>query len=93
MAKMHEAIYDLLPEEQTQVNGLFGIHGTLPLRTHRDVVTPLWGSSAALLGNSSVTLLRHHGLQRSLNVLCSQIAPDGLSRHFAAVSAAAALSV
>lgn len=39
MAKMHEAIYDLLPEEQTQVNVIFGIHVTPPLQRHTHCVT------------------------------------------------------
>lgn len=34
MAKMHEAIYDLLPEEQTQVNVIFELHLTARLQTH-----------------------------------------------------------
>lgn len=39
MAKMHEAIYDLLPEEQTQVNVIFEIHVTTPLQMHMNSVT------------------------------------------------------
>lgn len=39
MAKMHEAIYDLLPEEQTQVNVIFEIHVTTPLQMHINSVT------------------------------------------------------
>lgn len=39
MAKMHEAIYDLLPEEQTQVNVIFEIHVTPPLQMHMNSVT------------------------------------------------------
>lgn len=39
MAKMHEAIYDLLPEEQTQVNVIFEIHVTPPLQRHIRSVT------------------------------------------------------
>lgn len=39
MAKMHEAIYDLLPEEQTQVNVIFEIHVTPPLQMHMTSVT------------------------------------------------------
>lgn len=39
MAKMHEAIYDLLPEEQTQVNVTFEMHVTPLLQTHVHSVT------------------------------------------------------
>ena len=39
MAKMHEAIYDLLPEEQTQVNVIFEIHVMPPLPMHMNSVT------------------------------------------------------
>lgn len=39
MAKMHEAIYDLLPEEQTQVSGIFEIHLTPPLQMRMNSVT------------------------------------------------------
>lgn len=39
MAKMHEAIYDLLPEEQTQVNVIFELHLTARLQMCMDLGT------------------------------------------------------
>uniref|UniRef100_A0A8B9FXT3 Vacuolar protein sorting-associated protein 54 n=1 Tax=Amazona collaria TaxID=241587 RepID=A0A8B9FXT3_9PSIT len=51
MAKMHEAIYDLLPEEQTQVNVIFETHVTPPMQVHMNSVT---GETPALLVTSDV---------------------------------------
>lgn len=53
----------------------------------------LWGLSAALWEDYSVTLLRIHGFQRSLNVLCTRIVPDVLLPDFAAVIATAELQI
>lgn len=53
----------------------------------------LWGLSTALWEDSSVTLLRISGFQKSLNVLCTQIVPDVLLQDFAAVTATAELQI
>lgn len=51
MAKMHEAIYDLLPEEQTQVNVTFEMHVTPLLQTHVHSVTREPSALSARGGN------------------------------------------
>lgn len=43
---MHEAIYDLLPEEQTQVNVIFELHLTAHLEMHMD----FWEQERLYLG-------------------------------------------
>lgn len=63
MAKMHEAIYDLLPEEQTQVNVIFEIQVTPPMQVRMNWVT---GETSALYrgeGNSFLSLCEAHTLK------------------------------
>uniref|UniRef100_A0A663E8N4 Vacuolar protein sorting-associated protein 54 n=1 Tax=Aquila chrysaetos chrysaetos TaxID=223781 RepID=A0A663E8N4_AQUCH len=62
MAKMHEAIYDLLPEEQTQVNVIFEIHVTTPLQMHMNSVTRET-SALSRGGNSFLSLCETHTLK------------------------------
>lgn len=64
MAKMHEAIYDLLPEEQTQVNVILEIHVTPPLQMRMNSVTRETSASAGGGGgNSFLSLCGTHTLK------------------------------
>lgn len=60
MAKMHEAIYDLLPEEQTQVSGIFEIHLTPPLQMRMNSVTRESSALSTGRGNSFLSLCETH---------------------------------
>lgn len=74
MAKMHEAIYDLLPEEQTQVSVTFEIHVTPLLQMHEHSVTR---ETAALSARGGILSFGKTYTQPLLGILVSHTAHRG----------------